>query len=183
MPINKLMRIQRLSLSLLILLSSLFAAAETRLAPQHEIVAEGVTQLSPFFSIKLSGNSWLSPRVLRVFHHDNGKKTLLGLARFSEHASRQNGYALSSDGKTILYFHQKLPDRDGLTKPGGLYEFRHGGEDKLLHTFINNSQYLPMQLPSNILVFTKLKRRVDSTRLDSEIYLRDTNGNEKRWTP
>jgi len=177
------MRIQQLILALLILLSSLFAGAETRLAPQHEIVAEGVTQLSPFFSIELSGNGWLSPRVLRTFHHDNGNKTLLGLARFSEHASRQNGYALSSDGKTILYFHQKLPNRDGLTKPGGLYEFRHGGEDKLLHSFINNSQYLPMQLPSNVLVFTQLKRRVDSTRLDSEIYLRDTNGNEKRWNP
>ena len=177
------MRIQQLSLALLLLLGSLFAGAETRLAPQHEIVAEGVTQLSPFFSIELSGNGWLNPRILRIFHHDNGKKTLLGLARFSEHASRQNGYALSNDGKTILYFHQKLPDRDGLTKPGGLYEFRHGGEDKHLHRFISSSQYLPIQLPSNVLVFTQLKRRTDSTRLDSEIYLRDTNGNEKRWQP
>ncbi|MCK4742301.1 MAG: hypothetical protein KAT25_00625 [Sulfuriflexus sp.] len=177
------MRIQQLSLTLLLILNSLLAVGETRLAPQHEIVAEGVTQLSPFFSIKLSGNGWFNPRILRVYHHDKDKKTLLGLARFSEHASRQNGYALSSDGKTILYFHQKLPDADGLTKSGGLYEFRHGGVEKKLHHFINNSQYLPMQLPPHILVFTKLKRRINSTRLDSEIYLRDTDGNEKRWYP
>lgn len=174
---------QQFSLALLLMLSSLFAYAETRLAPQHEIVAEGVSQLSPFFSVELSGNGWLSPRILRTYHHDNGKKILLGLARFSEHASRQNGYALSSDGKTILYFHQKLPDTDGLTKPGGLYEFQHGRGDKQLHRFINNTQYLPIQLPQNIIVFTKLKRRTDVLRLDSTVYLRDTNGNEKKWQP
>jgi len=178
-----LIRTQQFSLTLLLLLSSLFACAETRLAPQHEIIAEGETQLSAYFSIELSGNGWLSPRVLKVYHHDKPAKTLLGVARFSEHASRQNGYAISNDGKTILYFHQKLPDTDGLDKPGGLYEFTHGGDDKHLHRFINNTQYLPIQLPTHILVFNKLKKRTDSFRMDSDVFLRDTNGNEKRWQP
>jgi len=177
------MRKQQLTILLLLFLNSLFLSAETRLAPQHEIVAEGKTQISPYFSIDLTGNGWLSPRVLKIYHHDQAEKTLLGLARFSEHASRQNGYALSKDGKTILYFHQKLPDDGGNIKPGGLYEYQHGRGDKRLHSFINNTQYLPIQLPPNIIVFTKLKRRTDVLRLDSTVYLRDTDGNEKKWQP
>jgi len=183
MAVYILIKKKTLILSLLLLLSSPFIYAETKLAPQHEIVVEGETKLSPHFSIELSGNGWLSPRILKVYHHDNSEKILLGLARFSKYASRQNGYAISKDGKTILYFHQKLPDTDGLDKPGGLYEFQHGGEDKLLHSFINNTQYLPMQLPSHILVFNKLKKRTDSFRMDSKIFLRDTDGNEKQWQP
>jgi len=157
--------------------------AETRLAPQHEIIAKGETKLSPYFSVSLEGNGWLSPRILRTYHHENGKKTLLGFARFSKHASRQNGYALSEDGMTLLYFHQKLPGQKKLDKRSGLYEFRHGRGDQHLHHFINNSQYLPVQVPANTLVFTKLSKRTDTLRMDSEIYLRDTNGNEKRWQP
>ena len=177
------MRNNQFCLSLLLLLSSLFAYAETRLAPQHEIIAEGTTQISAYFSIELSGNGWLSPRVLKIYHLKDTENTLLGVSRFSEHASRQNGYAISNDGKTILYFHQKLPRTYGLDKPGGLYEFRHGGDDKHLRQYINNTQYLPIQLPTNTLVFTQLKKRTDSFRMDSKAFLRDTNGNEKQWQP
>jgi len=177
------MRKHQLIIILFLLFNSVFLFAETRLAPQHEIVADGRTQLSPYFSIELSGNGWLAPRVLKVFHHNKAEKTLLGVARFSEHASRQNGYAISDDGKTILYFHQKLPKYSDVDKPGGLFEFQHDRGDKHLHHFINNTQYLPIQLPPNIIVFTKLKRRTDVLKLDSTVYLRDTNGNERPWQP
>jgi len=181
------MTIRTAILSLLLISGHIFtstiAFAETRLAPQHEIIAKGETKLSPYFSVTLEGNGWISPRILKAYHHENGKKTLLGFARFSKHASRQNGYALSEDGMTLLYFHQKLPGQKDLDKPGGLYEFHHGRGDQHLHHFINNSQYLPVQVPANIIVFTKLSKRTDSLRMDSEIYLRDTNGNEKRWQP
>jgi len=150
---------------------------------QHDKVAKGDTTLSPFFSIELVGGNWFSPLVLKVYHHDNGDKQAIGLTKFSEFASRQNAYAISDDGKTLLYFHQNLPNDGGINKPGGLYEFRHGRGAKRLHSFVNNAVYLPIKLPRNIIVFAQLEKIKNSMRLDSKNYLRDTEGREKPWQP
>jgi len=163
------------------LLTSTISVADSLFAPRHDEIAYGETRLSTYFSIKLSGGGWFSPRILKTYHHDGDDKQLIGICKFSEHASRQNGYAISDDGKTLLYFHQKLPNQSDIVKPGGLYEYRHGGDDKLLRSYINNSAYLPVKLPGNTLVFTQLNKRTDIIRMDSKVYLRDTNGNEKLW--
>lgn len=176
----------RLYLILLCLALSPLAHAlelkESVYAPLHEKVEEGETQLSPYFSIKLSGGIF-RPRLLETFHHEGGKKVQLGLVKFSKYAPRQNGYAISKDGKTLLYFHQDLPMDDVVNKRGGLYEFQQGRGDKQLHKDANNSEYLQNKLPPNTVVFAIRKKEANSFRVKSEIYIRDTEGNEKRLFP
>lgn len=152
---------------------------ESAFAPLHEVVEEGETQLSPYFSIKLSGGIF-RPRLLETFHHENGKKVQIGLVKFSKFAPRQNGYGLSADGRTLLYFHQDLPIDDVVNKRGGLYEFVHGRGDKQLHKDANNNEYLQNKLPSNTVVFSKYLKEAASFRVKSEIFIRDTDGHEKR---
>jgi len=132
--------IRQFFLIFLLATSTIALALQPRVI-QHEKIPKGETQLSAYFSIELSGGNWYSPLVLKTYHHENGKKKIIGLTRFSEYASRQNGYAISDDGKTILYFHQNLPDDGGVNKPGGLYEYRHGVGDKRIHHFISNAVY------------------------------------------
>ncbi|WP_126453310.1 hypothetical protein [Sulfuriflexus mobilis] len=176
----------RLLLMILALaLSPLAAALELKTsayAPLHEKVEEGETRLSPYFSIMLSGGIF-RPRLLETFHHENGKKVQIGLVKFSKYAPRQNGYALSADGKTLLYFHQDLPRDDVVNKRGGLYEFQHDRGDSLLHKDANNSEYLLDKLPSNTIVFAKLIKEANSFRVKGEVYIRDTEGNERRIRP
>ncbi len=172
--------ITKFALISFLLVSAAIATAQTRYV-QHEKINKGDTQLSPYFSITLSGGNWYSPLMLKVYHHDNGDKQLIGLSKFSEYASRQNGYAISDDGKTILYFHQNLPDDGGVNKPGGLYEYKHGRGAKRVHSFVSNAAYLSVPLPRNIIVYSQLEKIKDSMRLDSKYYLRDTDGNEKLW--
>jgi len=165
------------------LLFSHFTNAERSKVVQHDIIAEGITQLSPYFSIERSGGGWFSPLTIKTYHHNGEDKKIIGLTKFSKFASRQNAYAISDDGKTILYFHQNLPRDGGVGKLSGLYEYRHGKGDKLIHGFISNAVYLPIKLPRNIIVFAQLEKRSDSIRMDSTTYLRDTNGNERPWQP
>lgn len=165
-----------------LIISTAIIAAQSR-AIQHEKIEKGETQLSPYFSIELTGGNWYSPLMLKTYHHDNGDKELIGLTKFSEFASRQNAYAISKDGKTILYFHQNLPDDGGVNKPGGLYEYRHGRGAKRVQKFVSNAVFLPIRLPKNIIVYAQLEKIKDSMRLDSKNYLRDTDGNEKLWQP
>lgn len=155
---------------------------ESAYAPLHEKVEEGETQLSPYFSIKLSGGIF-RPRLLETFHHENGKKVQIGLVKFSKYAPRQNGYAISADGKTLLYFHMDLPIDEVVNKRGGLYEFRHGRGDRQLHKDANNSEYLQNKLPTNTLVFALHKKEANSFRVKGEVYIRDTEGREKRLRP
>jgi len=165
------------------LLFSHVTNAEITRVVQHEIIPEGVTQLSPYFSIERSGGGWFSPLTIKTYYHSNNDKKIIGLTKFSEFASRQNAYAISDDGETILYFHQNLPRDGGVGKLSGLYEYRHGKGDKLIHGFISNAVYLPIRLPRDIIVFSQLEKRSDSIRMDSTNYLRDTNGNERPWKP
>jgi hypothetical protein len=151
-------------------------------APLHEKVMEGETRLSPYFSIKLSGGIF-RPRLLETFYHGDGEKIQIGLVKFSRYATRQNGYALSRDGKTLLYFHQDLPIDDVVNKRGGLYEFRHGHGDKQLHKDASNSEYLQNKLPANTIVFAKRKKEANSFRVKGEVFIRDTEGREKRLGP
>jgi hypothetical protein len=155
---------------------------ESAYAPLHENVEEGETQLSPYFSIKLSGGIF-RPRLLETFHHENGERVQIGLVKFSRYAPRQNGYALSSDGKTLLYFHQDLPIDDVVNKRGGLYEFQHGRGDKQLHKDASNSEYLQNKLPANTIVFAIRKKEANSFRVKGEVYIRDTEGRERRLGP
>jgi|GEM_PF-5325197 len=151
-------------------------------APLHEKVETGETRLSPYFSIKLSGGI-IRPRLLETFHHQGDNKVQIGLVKFSEYAPRQNGYALSADGKTLLYFHRDLPADDVVNKRSGLYEFRHGRGDKLLHRDANNSEYLQTRLPPNTLVFAIHRQEAHSFRIQGEVFIRDTEGREKRLGP
>lgn len=155
---------------------------ESAYAPLHEEVKEGETRLSPYFSIKLSGGIF-RPRLLETFHHENGKKVQIGLVKFSEFAPRQNGYAISADGKTLLYFHQDLPLDDVVNKRGGLYEFQEGRGDRQLHKDANNSEYLQNKLPTNTIVFAIQRKEANSFRIKGEVYIRDTEGREKRLRP
>lgn len=172
-------------ISCLILVSSLlfshFVSAERTRIIQHEVIAKGITQLSPYFSIELSGNGWFSPITIKTYHHQDNDKKIIGLIKFSEFASRQNAYAISDDGKTLLYFHQNIPAARSIDKLSGLYEYRHGKSDKRIHGFITSAVYLPIRLPRNIIVFAQLEKRSDSIRMDSTTYLRDTEGNERPW--
>lgn len=177
---------QQLSIPKIILILGLFiSTAIVEAQPsvvQHEKITKGETQLSTYFSIELSGGNWYSPLILKAYHHDNDKKELIGLTRFSEFSSRQNAYAISEDGKTLLYFHQKLPDDGGVNKPSGLYEYRHGSGSERIHGFVSNAVFLSTHLPRNIIVYAQLEKIKDSMRLDSKNYLRDTEGNQKLWT-
>jgi len=153
-------------------------AEESLFAPRHEKVEMGETKISQYYSAELSGGI-IRARMLRIFHHDKGKKTLIGLTKFSEHASRQNGYAISEDGKTILYFHQNLPDASDIDKPSGLYQSRHGEEDKYLERQVSNTAFLPGKVPRNTIVFTKLIKKPTTLIVEGKVYIRDTDGNER----
>ncbi|MDT8404453.1 hypothetical protein [Sulfuriflexus sp.] len=169
-----------LPLFLSLILAPLAQALEKSVyAPLHEKVETGETRLSAYFSIKLSGGI-MRPRVLETFHHQGDKKVQIGLVKFSEYSPRQNGYAISADGKTLLYFHRDLPASKVVNKRSGLYEFRHGHGDKLLHRDANNSEYLEEKLPANTVVFGVYKKEANSFRIQGEVYTRDTDGREKR---
>ena len=179
---------RRFLLMLFTLIPALSAMAETPFAPQHDPIKMGETKLSPYFSVELS-DSMFQPRLLRAFHHDNGKKTLIGLTKISEHASRQNGYAISEDGKTLLYFHQNLPSEKNIDKPSGLYEYRHnrGGDaqdDNIRQMQVANIGYLPAQVPENTIVFTKMIKKTSTLIVDATVYMLNTEGNVRRvWPP
>ena len=175
------LRTQLLLLTLVVFLSPMVHALDldkSVYAPMHEVVNEGETRLSPYFSIKLSGGI-IRPRLLETFHHEDGKKVQIGLVKFSKYAPRQNGYGISEDGKTLLYFHQDLPLDDVVNKRGGLYEFKQGRGDKLIHKDANNSRYLMNELAPNAVVFSAYIKEMNSFRIRSNLYIRDTLGREK----
>jgi len=170
------------------LLTATSVFSETPFAPQHDPIAMGVTKLSPYFSVELS-DSYFQPRLLKVFHHDKGNKSLIGVTKISEHASRQNGYAISEDGRTLLYFHQNLPSEKDISKPSGLYEYRHNREgneedDRIRQMQVANIGYLPAQVPENTIVFTKMVKKTTTLIVDATVYILDTKGNVRRvWPP
>lgn len=168
-----------LPLLLWLLLAPTGVMAQDKDRPLRESIAEGVTELSPYFSVELSGGL-LRERLLRTWHHANGQRTLLGVCKFSTHAPRQNGYAISADGKTLLYFHQAIPQAAKLDKPSGLYEFNHERGDRRVQDFANNSVYLDITLPRNTIVYNRLIKRQHTIFTEGEIILRDTEGNERR---
>jgi len=173
---------------LLSVFSTLTAVAETPFAPQHDPIKMGTTKLSKHFSVELS-DSIFSPRLLRAFLHDGGRKTLIGVTKISEHASRQNGYAVSEDGKTLLYFHQNLPSEKGIEKPSGLYEYQYGrtgdaGPDLIRQTLVANTAYLPAKVPDNTIVFTKLVKKQTTLIVEGNVYILNTDGQFRQvWPP
>jgi len=170
------------------LLGATASYSETPFAPQHDPIAMGVTKLSPYFSVELS-ESIFQPRQLKAFYHEKGKKNLIGVTRISEHASRQNGYAISEDGKTLLYFHQNLPSIKEINKPSGLYEYQHnrpGNEenDRIRQMLVANIGYLPAKAPDNTIVFTKMVKKTTTLIVEGTVYILDTEGNVRRvWPP
>lgn len=145
-----------------------------------EPVQDGETIVSDFFSVE-STKSFFRPRKIRVFHTSGNIRELLGISNFSDFSSRQNGYAISNDGRTLLYFHQNKRGREGVDKPSGLYEYTEGKGDILVHLGVNNGAYIKQKTPANTIVFRRLERIPDSYGVTGKVFLRDTSGNERLW--
>ena len=145
-----------------------------------EPVEDGEILLSDHFITEVS-KGYFGPRTIKIFHSTGNTKQLLGVSNFSEYGSRQNGYAISSDGRTLLYFHQNKQGREGIDKKSGLYEYVEGRGDRLVHPGVNNGAYINQRLPADMIVFRRMIKKPDSYRIEGHIILRDTSGNERRW--
>jgi len=70
-------------------------------------------------------------------------------------------YALSDDGKCLVYFHQAEAAKDS-SKPGGVRKYCHGGSDTLVHPEeLTNWLWTAAPIPKDAIVFALRKNRDD----------------------
>jgi len=115
-----------------------------------------------------------------LFFHvqaDGQSKELIGSDLFPVYASRQGAYAISEDGKTLLFVHDERLNQDNLKKKTGLYEFTHGPGVRLIDATARSGTYVNQTLPVNTIVFKK-KNCPEEYCFDQPIVARTTEGKE-----
>lgn len=144
----------------------------------------GDHSISPHFSYVVEGGFFSGRRMVLYYAPDTQEgrgKVPIGAVGVDGYVireySRKSVFAVSDDGKTLVYQHAIDPSTpDGLrAKPGGLYEYVHGKGDRLIHadTVIVNSIE---RVPKDAIRFRM--RSKDPSAVPSETLVRTTGGDE-----
>ncbi len=148
----------------------------------------GDHSISPHFGYVVEGGFFSGRRIVLYYAPDaqEGRgKVPLGVVNVGFNLivedSRKAVFAVSDDGKTLLYQHSIDPSTpDGLrAKPEGLYEYVHGRGDRLIHadTVIHAGARGGInRLPKDAISFSM--RRKDPSAGPSEGLVRTTGGDE-----
>jgi hypothetical protein len=150
----------------------------TGFVPMQEAPVPGFNKVSEFFGVEVTGGIF-SPRKIKIFHiqSEDQNKELIGSDFFPVYQSRQGAYAVSDDGRTLLFIHNELLNTRPLSRTSGLYEYVHGRGTKLLESSAHGGIYINDILPSNAIVFRR-KNCTEAYCFDEPIVVRTTNGAE-----
>ena len=139
----------------------------------------GFHTLSKHFAVDVSRKT----NTVSFYHYevdDNGeqKETLIGtisayMFDFSDFGSRENAFAISEDGRVLLYFHESAQSHGRLHKADGLYVYQHGRGDQLVHRNVDRYSYGSGDLPRNAITFA-----VKINAFETQAYVRTTEGEE-----
>ena len=149
----------------------------------REAPAPGFSKVSEFFGVEVTGGIF-SARKIKLFHikSDRQEKELIGSDFFPVYQSRQGAYAVSDDGRTMIFVHDELLNAGNLNKTSGLYEFVHGRGGRLLDSGAHGGIYINETLPKNAIVFRR-KNDPGTHYSDELIVVRSTDGKEYLWKP
>ena len=128
------------------------------LGPEKQALYSGTQrghhELSDVFFVRVSRGGGM-----RFYHYnpESDRKTLIGTIRAprydsSDYGSRGGAFAISRDGKTLLYFHNPGASRDSPAKVEGLYQFTHGIGDALIY---DDCLRQSGDVPENTVTFTR----------------------------
>lgn len=151
----------------------------TGFVPMRDAPPPGYTQISEFFGVEVSG-SFFKARAIEFFHFAQGKKELIGAEYFPPYQSRQGAYAVSEDGRMLLFIHAEQLNTDKLQQATGLYEFVHERGARLLDAKARSGIYINDTLPMNAIVF-KRKSCPDAYCMNDPVIVRGTDGAERPW--
>lgn len=101
----------------------------------------GYHRLSPYFGVQCAGGAVGTTRSMNLYFYPNGtsRKKLLGTLEVVWYDSADYGppeqhFVLSSDGTTMLYFHESAFQFGSVNKPDGLYFATSDGSDNLVRS-------------------------------------------------
>jgi hypothetical protein len=136
--------------------------------------------ISACFGYEVEGGFFSGRRIL-IYHLADPEKpdrreplATLGVGYIGAVCYRPAMYAVSSDGRVLLYRHEKTDHTPaGLEKkPPGLYEFTHGSGERLLHPDVGHDEAGP--LPRDAILFSLGGGPLEP----GEPYVRTTSGDE-----
>jgi hypothetical protein len=153
----------------------------TGFIPMQEAPQPGLTRVSPYFEVEVEGGVFTVRRI-NFFYvgMDSRTKQLIGSTHFPVYESRQGAYALSGDGRTLLFMHSATFNRKELRKDTGLYEYAHGAGERLLDGSARSGIYLNDNFPADAIVF-KRKNCPAEYCFDSPTIVRHADGIEYVW--
>jgi hypothetical protein len=143
----------------------------------------GYHQISPYFGYDVRGG-FFSGRRITIYRVADplkaGKKeplAVMGIGYLGNLYYRPAVFAVSSDGQTLLYRHEKSDSARGSlkSKPSGLYEYTHGSGERLVHLDIGVVEAEP--LPRDAFIFSENTYKGDLW-VGGEAYIRTTSGDE-----
>lgn len=99
----------------------------------------GFHRLSPYFAVAVAGGSAGTDRLMQFYFYENGtsRRHLIGTIEAVTFESADYGppnqhFSLSSDGESLLYFHEAKYGYGALRKADGLYLARADGTELLV---------------------------------------------------
>jgi hypothetical protein len=99
----------------------------------------GFHRLSPYFAVAVGGGSAGKPRLMQIYYYENGtsRRHLIGVieaVKFesADYGPRDQHFAISDDGRNLLYFHEANHGYGALDKPDGLYLATAEGKEQLV---------------------------------------------------
>jgi hypothetical protein len=106
---------------------------------QHLGTQAGFHRLSPYFAVAVGGGSAGTERLMQIYFYENGtsRRHLIGTVEAvtfesSDFGPRDQHFAVSDDGRKLLYFHEARYGYGALDKPDGLYVASADGKEILV---------------------------------------------------
>ena len=88
----------------------------------------GFHRLSPYFAVAVGGGGTGNVRLMQIYFYENGtsRRHLIGTLEAvtfesADYGPRDQHFAISDDGRKLLYFHEAKHGYGSLEKPDGLY--------------------------------------------------------------
>ena len=106
---------------------------------QHLGTQAGFHRLSPYFAVSVGGGTAGTPRLMQIYFYENGtsRRHLIGTLEAvtfesADFGPRDQHFAMSEDGRKLLYFHEARYGYGSLDKPDGLYLATSDGKEVLI---------------------------------------------------